>query len=77
MFPKLMLSLLERNYLMFPTAFAEYLEKYTFANFDPFTVFGSAGSRYVVDHGHAAAETDTMVRPLQALLTLYQLAFYA
>jgi hypothetical protein len=62
--------------LLFPTAFAEYLQQYTFANFDPSTSSGSAGSRHAVGHGHAAAETYTMVRALQAFLTLDQLAFY-
>lgn len=62
--------------LLFPTAFTEYLQQYTFANFDPSTSSGSAGSRHAVGHGHAAAETYTMVRALQALLTLDQLAFY-
>jgi hypothetical protein len=62
--------------LLFPTAFAEYLQQYTFANFDPSTSSGSAGSRHAVGHGHAATETYTMVRALQALLTLDQLAFY-
>jgi hypothetical protein len=62
--------------LLFPTAFAEYLQQYTFANFDPSTSSGSAGSRHAVGHGHATAETYTMVRALQAFLTLDQLAFY-
>lgn len=62
--------------LLFPTAFAEYLKCYTFANFDPAANTGGAGSRHAVGHGAAAAETYTMVRALQALLTLDQLAFY-
>lgn len=62
--------------LLFPTAFAEYLQQHTFANFDPSTSCGSAGSRHAVGHGHAAVETYTLVRALQALLTLDQLAFY-
>jgi hypothetical protein len=62
--------------LLFPKAFAEYLQRYTFANFDPSTSSGSAGSRHAVGHGHAAAESYTLVRALQALLTLDQLAFY-
>ncbi|MGE0288792.1 MAG: hypothetical protein AB7I42_20790 [Bradyrhizobium sp.] len=62
--------------LLFPTAFAQYLKTHTFANFDPEGTPGSAGSRHAVGHGAAAAESYTMVRALQALLTLDQLAFY-
>jgi hypothetical protein len=64
------------NTLLFPAAFADYLKSYTFANFDPAASPGSAGSRHAVGHGAAAAETYTMTRALQALLTLDQLAFY-
>lgn len=64
------------NTLLFPAAFADYLKSYTFANFDPVASPGSAGSRHAVGHGAAAAETYTMTRALQALLTLDQLAFY-
>ena len=64
------------NTLLFPAAFADYLKSYTFANFDPSAAPGSAGSRHAVGHGAAAAETYTMTRALQALLTLDQLAFY-
>jgi hypothetical protein len=60
---------------LFPAAFAEYLKSYTFANFDPAANTGIAGSRHAVGHGAAAAETYTMVRALQALLKLDQLAF--
>lgn len=63
--------------LLFPTAFAEYLQAYTFANFDPAGGQSvAAGSRHAVGHGHAAAETYTMVRALQAPLMLDQLGFY-
>jgi hypothetical protein len=61
---------------LFPTAFAHYLRAHTFANFDPEGSPGSAGSRHAVGHGAAASDTYTMVRALQALLTLDQLAFY-
>jgi hypothetical protein len=64
------------NTLLFPAAFADYLKSYTFANFDSVASPGSAGSRHAVGHGTAAAETYTMTRALQALLTLDQLAFY-
>lgn len=62
--------------LLFPAAFAQYLDGYTFANFDPAARDGSAGSRHAVGHGSAAAESYTMARALQAILTLDQFAFY-
>jgi hypothetical protein len=64
------------NTLFFPQAFGEYLSSYTFANFDPVTATGKAGSRHAVGHGEADGETYTQTRALQALLTLDQLAFY-
>jgi len=62
--------------LFFPAAFAEYLEKYTYANFDPRTQEGDAGSRHAVGHGAALADTYTQSRALRAILTLDQFAFY-
>lgn len=62
--------------LMFPKAFAEYLAQQTFANFDPEAGTGIASSRHAVGHGAAPQETYTMVRALQVILTLDQLAFY-
>lgn len=62
--------------LMFPAAFARYLDEYTFANFDPVSKTGDAGSRHAVGHGAAAVETYTMARALQAILALDQLMFY-
>jgi hypothetical protein len=62
--------------LMFPAAFARYLEEHTFANFDPVANTGSAGSRHAVGHGAAAVETYTMIRALQTILALDQLMFY-
>lgn len=62
--------------LLFPAAFAKYLESYTFANFDPAADNGSAGSRHAVGHGAAQTDSYTLVRALQALLTLDQIAFY-
>lgn len=64
------------NSLLFSAAFAKYLNVYTFANCDPAKEVGSAGSRHAVGHGAATAETYTMTRALQSLLTLDQLAFY-
>lgn len=64
------------NSLMLPAAFARYLDTYTFANFDPVSQSGTAGSRHAVGHGAAAADTYTMTRALQAILTLDQIAFF-
>lgn len=64
------------NTLLFPKAFGRYLQVYTFANFDPSTQTGTAGSRHAVGHGAASQESYTMPRALQAILTLDQLAFY-
>jgi hypothetical protein len=62
--------------LMFPEAFARYLDRYTFADFDPAANRGSASSRHAVGHGAAAPETYTDVRALHAILALDQLMFY-
>lgn len=62
--------------LLLTGAFADYLKARTFADFDPQTNTGHAGSRHAVGHGAAPSESYTMVRALQALLTLDQLAFY-
>ena len=64
------------NTLLFPKAFGRYLREHTFANFDPSTQNGTAGSRHAVGHGAASQETYNMPRALQAILTLDQLAFY-
>ena len=62
--------------LMFPEAFAEYLQEYTFAEFDPDGPAPKAGSRHAVGHGAADTQSYTQARALQAILTLDQLAFY-
>jgi hypothetical protein len=62
--------------LLFPAAFAKYLQAHTFANFDPVSASGTAGSRHAVGHGAAAAETYTRTKALQALLILDQFALY-
>lgn len=62
--------------LLFPAAFGRYLRNYVFRNFDPAQGGGEAGSRHAVGHGAAEAGSYTMIRALQALLTLDQLAFY-
>jgi hypothetical protein len=62
--------------LLLTAAFADYLKAQTFADFDPQANTGHAGSRHAVGHGAASSESYTMMRALQALLTLDQLAFY-
>jgi len=62
--------------LLLPEAFSLYLKDYTFAQFDPSQGTGKAKSRHAVSHGAAAAESYTMARALQILLTIDQLAFY-
>jgi hypothetical protein len=62
--------------LLFPIAFAHYLRSHTFSNFDPTANTGNANSRHAVGHGAAPASSYTLVRALQAFLTLDQLAFY-
>lgn len=64
------------NTLMFPASFARYLDQHTFANFDPATSTGHAGSRHAVGHGAASESTYTPVRALQTILALDQLMFY-
>lgn len=64
------------NTLLFPEAFGRYLRAYTFAKFDPVAQTGMAGSRHAVGHGAASQDSYTMLRALQAILTLDQLAFY-
>jgi hypothetical protein len=66
----------QRDTLLLPAAFAEYLKNHTFADFDPTARTGKASSRHAVGHGAADADSYTQVRALQALLTLDQLAFY-
>lgn len=61
--------------LLLPTYFLQYLQRYTFADFDPM-VAASAPSRHSVTHGAAAETAYTQVRALQAILTLDQLRFY-
>lgn len=64
------------NTLMFPAAFARYMDEHTFANFDPVANTGSASSRHAVGHGAAPADNYTMTRALQTILALDQLMFY-
>tara|TARA_R110002124_G_C8967758_1_gene514707 strand:+ start:3700 stop:4875 length:1176 start_codon:yes stop_codon:yes gene_type:complete len=61
--------------LLLPEAFAQYLNGYTFAHFNPAVSQGTAGSRHAVGHGAAETDSYTQVRALQVLLTLDQLAF--
>jgi len=62
--------------LLFPSKFAEYLRDYTYAGFARGTP-STAMSRNSVGHGAASSDQYTMVRALQALLTIDQLAFYS
>ena len=62
--------------LLLPEAFGRYLRRNTFADFDPTSSAGTAGSRHAVGHGAAEASSYTQTRGLQALLTLDQIAFY-
>jgi hypothetical protein len=62
--------------LLFPSAFADYLKDYTFADFERDGPAPKAGSRHAVGHGAADSQSYTMARALQAILTLDQLAFY-
>jgi hypothetical protein len=64
------------NSLLFPKAFSRYLREHTFAAFDPISQSGTAASRHAVGHGAASQDSYTMLRALQAILTLDQLAFY-
>lgn len=64
-----------KDTLFFPVQFGEYLRDYTYSGFQPGDA-GRAGSRHAVGHGAVPAEQYTMVRALQALLTLDQLTFY-
>lgn len=61
--------------LFLPLAFGHYLRKCAFADFDPVSKDGTASSRHAISHGEAPQESYTMVRALQVLLTLDQLAF--
>ena len=62
--------------LLFPKKFLLYLKEYTYAHFDPLQPGGDGASRHRVGHGAASADTYTLVRALQAVLTLDQLSFY-
>lgn len=62
--------------LLFTRAFGRYLRQHTFESFDPTGKRGRASSRHAVGHGAASAESYTMVRALQAILVVDQLAFF-
>lgn len=64
-----------KDTLFFPVAFGQYLKDYTYVGFQPGDA-GNAGSRHAVGHGAVAGERYTMIRALQAILTMDQLAFY-
>jgi hypothetical protein len=60
----------------FSHSLGQYLANQTFANFDHDSADGKASSRHAVDHGAANADSYTMTRALQVILTLDQLAFF-
>lgn len=62
--------------LFLTTEFNRYLLNYTFANYDPDNLTEGAVSRHLVGHGDAGTASYTMVKALQVILTLDQLAFY-
>jgi hypothetical protein len=64
-----------KDTLFFPVEFGQYLKNFTYADYHPGDI-GTAGSRHAVGHGAVAAESYTMTRALQAILTMDQLAFY-
>jgi len=64
-----------KDTLFFPVEFGKYLKNYIYAGFSPGDLRG-AGSRNAVGHGAVPADEYTMIRALQALLALDQLAFY-
>ncbi|MGY1880694.1 hypothetical protein [Pseudomonas reactans] len=62
---------------LFLTAeFSRYLLNYTFASYDPENLTEGAVSRHLVGHGDAGSASYTMIKALQVILTLDQLAFY-
>lgn len=62
--------------LFLTTEFNRYLLNYMFANYDPDDLTEGSVSRHLVGHGDAGVGSYTMVRALQVILTLDQLAFY-
>lgn len=62
--------------LFLTTEFNRYLLNYTFASYDPDNLKEGTVSRHVVGHGDADSESYTLVKALQVILTLDQLAFY-
>ncbi|MCU1733854.1 MULTISPECIES: hypothetical protein [unclassified Pseudomonas] len=62
--------------LFLTTEFNRYLLNYMFANYDPDNLTEGAVSRHLVGHGDAGSESYTLVKALQVILTLDQLAFY-
>lgn len=62
--------------LFLTTEFNRYLLNYTFASYDPENLSEGAISRHLVGHGDAGSGSYTLVKALQVILTLDQLAFY-
>lgn len=62
--------------LFLTTEFNRYLLNYMFASYDPDNLTEGSVSRHLVGHGDAGSESYTLVKALQVILTLDQLAFY-
>ncbi|MFJ4153959.1 hypothetical protein ACIPZF_04000 [Pseudomonas sp. NPDC089752] len=62
--------------LFLTTEFNRYLLNYMFASYDPDNLIEGTVSRHLVGHGDAGSESYTLVKALQVILTLDQLAFY-
>ncbi|KKY56831.1 hypothetical protein ACDH60_24745 [Pseudomonas ficuserectae] len=62
--------------LFLTTEFNRYLLNYMFASYDPDNLTEGTVSRHLVGHGDAGSESYTLVKALQVILTLDQLAFY-
>lgn len=62
--------------LFLTTEFNRYLLNYMFASYDPDNLTEGTVSRHLVGHGDAGIESYTLVKALQVILTLDQLAFY-
>lgn len=65
-----------KDTLFFPVEFGNYLRDCTYAGFSPGDA-GPAGSRHAVGHGAVEPGEYTMVRALQVILTMDQIAFYS
>ena len=65
-----------KDTLFFPFEFGNYLKDFIYIGFKPGDA-GAAGSRHAVSHGAVEQTEYTMVRALQVILTMDQIAFYS